>query len=122
MKIGTFLRARRRSFSAFGSQAKAESRKWKAETKPMHRAIQPISAFRFLFSTLSMNLPWTAVTILVFELGVTALHGQFAQTNSALISIPETGTATLYPSTINVSGMAGVVTNVTVKLNSISDQ
>ena len=69
-----------------------------------------------------MNLLKAAMTMLVFELGVTALHGQFAQTNSAAINIPSSASATPYPSTINVSGRGGVVTNVTVTLISISHQ
>jgi hypothetical protein len=67
MKTGEKLTNRRgRDFSNRGSQAKAESRKWKAETKPLHRATRPISAFYFLFSALSMNLLKAAVTLLLF--------------------------------------------------------
>jgi len=41
-------------------------------------------------------------------------------TNAGLVTIPDIGTATPYPSDIYVSGMTGVVTNVTVSLNELS--
>jgi subtilisin-like proprotein convertase family protein len=40
-------------------------------------------------------------------------------TNSAAITIPDTGTGTPYPSTINVAGV-GVVTKITVRINNLS--
>jgi subtilisin-like proprotein convertase family protein len=43
--------------------------------------------------------------------------GTFTFSNPAPITIPDSGTATPYPSTINVSGLTGVVTKVTVTLN-----
>src|SRR5262249_4805247 len=45
-------------------------------------------------------------------------EAEFASTSG--ISIPNFGTATPYPSTIAVSGLSGVVSKVTVTLNSIS--
>src|SRR5437660_10518899 len=41
-------------------------------------------------------------------------------TNQALITIPSVGSASPYPSTINVSGMTGVVSKVTVTLNQLT--
>src|SRR5262249_3858628 len=41
-------------------------------------------------------------------------------TNATLITIPNSGTATPYPSTINVSGMAGAVSKVTLSLRQLS--
>ena len=43
--------------------------------------------------------------------------GTFTFSNPAPITIPDSGTATPYPSTINVSGLTGVVTKVTVTIN-----
>ena len=43
-----------------------------------------------------------------------------AFTNAAGITIPDIGSGSPYPSTINVSGMAGAVSKVTVKLNQIA--
>ena len=40
--------------------------------------------------------------------------------NSTAISIPSSGKATPYPSTINVSGMSGVISKVIVKLNGLN--
>lgn len=45
-------------------------------------------------------------------------HGPFA--NPAGITIPSSGAATPYPSTINVAGITGTVTKVTARLNGIS--
>jgi len=41
-------------------------------------------------------------------------------TNAAAITIPDSGPATLYPSTLNVSGLTGVVTRVTATLRGYS--
>jgi subtilisin-like proprotein convertase family protein len=43
--------------------------------------------------------------------------GTFTFSNTAPITIPSSGPASPYPSTINVSGLTGVVTKVTVTLN-----
>jgi subtilisin-like proprotein convertase family protein len=40
--------------------------------------------------------------------------------NAASIAIPSAGVASLYPSTINVSGMGGIISKVTVKLKGLS--
>src|SRR5678816_1113447 len=40
--------------------------------------------------------------------------------NTASITIPDSGAGIPYPSTINVSGMTGTVTNVTVTLNHLT--
>jgi YVTN family beta-propeller protein len=45
---------------------------------------------------------------------------QPAFSNSAQIAVPTTGTASPYPSSINVSGLQGTVTDVTVRLTGIS--
>jgi subtilisin-like proprotein convertase family protein len=41
-------------------------------------------------------------------------------TDATAITIPDQGAGTPYPSTINVSGMGGTITNVTVNLNSLT--
>ena len=48
----------------------------------------------------------------------TPLCGTF--TNTTAIAIPDSGAAAPYPSTINVTGTSGTVTNVTVKLKNLS--
>src|SRR6185436_6994712 len=51
--------------------------------------------------------------------------GAFTQTattfsNATSVTIPDSGAGTPYPSTINVSGVSGTVSKVTVKLNNLS--
>src|SRR5204863_3033302 len=41
-------------------------------------------------------------------------------TNAGVINIPSVGNATPYPSTINVSGMSGTISDVTVTLRNVS--
>ena len=45
---------------------------------------------------------------------------QTTSTNPALISIPDLGIASVYPSVISVSGLSGSVTAIQVKLNSVN--
>ncbi len=48
---------------------------------------------------------------------VGALQAQtFTFSNTATITIPSSGTATPYPSTINVSGLSGTIVNISVRL------
>src|SRR6266480_1805446 len=50
--------------------------------------------------------------------GLTPATGQSASfTNSSAITIPDSGAGTPYPSTINVSGTAGTISQVVVKLD-----
>ena len=49
--------------------------------------------------------------------GEFAGDGDATFTNAAAITIPSVGAATPYPSTINVTGMGGTISNVTVTLN-----
>ena len=48
------------------------------------------------------------------------LIGTKGFTNTAAITIPSSGAATPYPSTISVAGMGGVVGNVTLTLSGIT--
>jgi subtilisin-like proprotein convertase family protein len=41
-------------------------------------------------------------------------------TNAAVITIPDSGPATPYPSTINVSGVSGIISNMTITLRGVS--
>ena len=50
----------------------------------------------------------------------TLVTGTRSFTNAAAITIPDSGTASLYPSTIDVAGMGGTVSNVTVSLRGLS--
>ncbi len=52
-----------------------------------------------------------------FPLGTTGPGGTGTFSNTAAISIPESGNATPYPSSIAVSGLTGTVTKVTATLN-----
>jgi subtilisin-like proprotein convertase family protein len=55
-----------------------------------------------------------------FLLTVTGPSGSFSFTNSTSVSIPDVGNATPYPSVINVSGLSGAVSKVTVTLMGLS--
>src|SRR5947208_12074991 len=55
-----------------------------------------------------------------FVLTVTGSANAATFANVALITIPDVGSASPYPSTINVSGMTGVVSKVTVTLNQLT--
>jgi len=48
------------------------------------------------------------------------LAGTFSFTNAAAVTIPDSGAGTPYPSIMNVSGVGGTITNVTLTLRSIS--
>jgi subtilisin-like proprotein convertase family protein len=61
-----------------------------------------------------------AVTSSAVLLSISSPANAATFTNSALIAIPDSGTATPYPSTIDVSGMAGVVSKVTLSLKQLS--
>jgi subtilisin-like proprotein convertase family protein len=61
-----------------------------------------------------------AVTSSAALLSISSPANAATFTNAALITIPDSGTATPYPSTINVSGMAGVVSKVTLSLKQLS--
>src|SRR5262249_55097313 len=50
-------------------------------------------------------------------LGVPALAGAATFSNPGAITIPSVGTATPYPSTIDVSGLSGTITDVNVTVN-----
>jgi hypothetical protein len=58
-----------------------------------------------------------------FELTVTSNTGTNSGTfaNSASIGIPGNGMASLYPAPINVSGLSGTISNVTVRLNDFNE-
>jgi subtilisin-like proprotein convertase family protein len=57
----------------------------------------------------------------VMTLGLASpADAQTTFTNSTAISIPDNGTGTPYPSTVNVSGLSGNVTGVSVTLNGVS--
>ena len=53
----------------------------------------------------------------IFQFG---LHAVFSFSNPSVINVPGSGEATLYPSTIFVSGIPGVVSRVTVSLSNIT--
>ncbi len=46
--------------------------------------------------------------------------GTTSYTNATSLTIPDSGAASVYPSSINVSGVAGAITKVTVTLNNLS--
>jgi subtilisin-like proprotein convertase family protein len=62
-------------------------------------------------STTSTNF---VVTVTTFSVATKSF------TNAAAITIPDSGAATPYPSTINVTGMSGTITNVAVTLKGFS--
>src|SRR5438552_2209626 len=55
-----------------------------------------------------------------FALAVTGTPNAATFANGALLAIPDVGSGSPYPSTINVSGMTGVVSKVTVTLNQLT--
>jgi subtilisin-like proprotein convertase family protein len=61
-----------------------------------------------------------AVTSSAALLSISSPANSATFTNAALITIPDSGTATPYPSTINVTGMAGMVSKVTLSLKQLS--
>src|SRR3989442_15334571 len=54
------------------------------------------------------------------NLSATVSDAQSTFTNSATITIPSVGAGPPYPSVINVSGIAGTVSNVTLTLNNLN--
>src|SRR5213592_2929876 len=58
------------------------------------------------------------VAFVLLLCGLTPAVGQTASfSNASAITIPDTGTGTPYPSTINVSGTAGTISQVVVRLD-----
>src|SRR5437016_663882 len=58
-----------------------------------------------------------AFVFLLFGLTTPAAAQTVSFTNASAITIPDSGAGTPYPSTINVSGTAGTISQVVVKLN-----
>src|ERR1044072_5492460 len=58
------------------------------------------------------------LAVIVFGLGSVSFGATF--TNSSPITIPLIGNASPYPSTINVTGLSGTVTNVNVTFNNFT--
>ncbi len=55
-----------------------------------------------------------------FQLGTTVVGSPVTFSNTAAITIPDVGSSTPYPSTINVSGVSSAIANVTVTLTGFS--
>src|SRR5205814_2863205 len=64
--------------------------------------------------------PWVYLVVLLL-CGLTPVTGQAASfSNPSSITIPDSGAGTPYPSTINVSGTAGTISQIVVTLNGYS--